>query len=404
MYILYLVPETGKISGSYVEYITVRSGAGTTEDPYTYAFEKIGTTAVDLTGYLKNTATVAGVAFGEGQAITAEQLKTALNLKALAYKDSASGTVEGQKITGVKATGDLTGTLTGAMEYDSTAIASTGKYTPTGSITGSAISGGSIAVTLDDAEASTAVDMTRGDYTPAGSVTVSLKNNTVSEITSVGSLPSKAADTFKANTPTTIDVSKFNAGAKATYSHTGFSGGSLGTATKGTFAQEGMVAAISDTDAECLVLTAAATTQAVTEQGTYTAAVYGEDAFDGGTLASLGDGFYTAGSAAEYTEGTFSAGTLPTMEDKTVDINTATFAGEKETGLKVTAATYVKQVVATQTFTPTAATLGFSGAEGDLSVSGNYDKAKAGTLAVEVKNAELAVGDIDVAAKTVTVE
>ena len=45
---IYLVAEAGTQSGTYVEYITVRSGS---EGAYTYAWEKIGTTATDLSEY-----------------------------------------------------------------------------------------------------------------------------------------------------------------------------------------------------------------------------------------------------------------------------------------------------------------------------------------------------------------
>ena len=51
---LYMVALSGQTeSGTYTEFVTVRSGAGTTADPYTYAWEKIGTTAADLSEYAK---------------------------------------------------------------------------------------------------------------------------------------------------------------------------------------------------------------------------------------------------------------------------------------------------------------------------------------------------------------
>lgn len=49
---IYLVQESGTASGTYTEYITVRTG---TQEPYTYTWEKIGTTETDLSDYSKNT-------------------------------------------------------------------------------------------------------------------------------------------------------------------------------------------------------------------------------------------------------------------------------------------------------------------------------------------------------------
>ena len=135
MFKIYLVAEAGVESGSYVEYITVRSGS---EGAYTYAMEKIGTTAVDLDEYLQESATVAGVSFGATQAISSADLSTALDLKALAHKDNATGTVAGQDITGVEATGSTTGSIT---------------------------------VTVKDASAATEATLTRTDLTVSGSIT-----------------------------------------------------------------------------------------------------------------------------------------------------------------------------------------------------------------------------------------
>lgn len=124
MYILGLVADEDAEAGSYIEYITVRSGS---EGSYTYAWEKIGSTKADLSGYLQNTATVAGVAFGSDQAITKEELSAAgaLNLKDFSHADEGEGS-----------------------------------YTPAGTI----------AVELKDAEQKTEADITAGGYTPAGTI------------------------------------------------------------------------------------------------------------------------------------------------------------------------------------------------------------------------------------------
>lgn len=57
---LYLLADQGGDTGdNYNEYITVRSGAGTEADPYAYAWEKIGDTSIDLSGYLTDISYVA---------------------------------------------------------------------------------------------------------------------------------------------------------------------------------------------------------------------------------------------------------------------------------------------------------------------------------------------------------
>lgn len=89
MYILYLVPSENAAAGSYVEYIVLRSG---TEGNYTYAWEQIGNTTIDLTGYLSTDATVAGVKFTNGN-VSATALKTALDLDSLgAFAKADTGT------------------------------------------------------------------------------------------------------------------------------------------------------------------------------------------------------------------------------------------------------------------------------------------------------------------------
>lgn len=128
----------------------------------------------------------------------------------------------------------------------------------------------------------------------------------------------------------------------------------------------------------------------------------------------------TASGDVEYTAPVLS-GALPTfgasaavMTGATVDVSQPTFTGNKYAvnssfagteveDMKVIGVTYVKQAVNTATFTPVAATLGFSGDEVDVSVSGSYDKANKGTLAFAGANIELAVGDIAVPGQTVEV-
>ena len=348
MYKIYLVPSDDAAAGSYIEYITIRSGA---ESAYTYAWEAIGNTKVSLTGYVPTTTTIATIALDHN--ITVVELRTALGLKALAYKDSAAGTVEGQTITGVKASGTSTGALDGALGYDSTDVASTGSFTPEGGVTGTVVATGTVE-SAASAEA-TAANLTRGDYTPAGDVTITPTTGTVKAVKSVGTQASFTEGAFTA----------------ATLTH-----------TDDTFAKAGLVAAIDETDTEMLVLSNAAT-------GTASAIT----AFDGGSKAA----------------DTFTANDLPVTEDAIVMTGaSATFAGTKEEGLKVTGAIYDKVTKVSSTFTGNASgdaiTATFTGTAGNVSVSGKYDKANLGTVAFKGAAIELDVGDIAVAAKDVTVQ
>lgn len=327
-------------------------------------------------------------------------------LKALAYKDNATGTVPSQTISGVKATGDLEGSVSMTITSTSTAASLTkGDFTPAGSVTGEAIKGGSINVTLKDAASASAAVLDTAAYTPSGDVTVTLKDNTFNAITGVGSLPSKEADSFTANTPTVIDTTKFNGGSAATWTGASHTAANLTAQTQGDFVSEAIV--VDKYEDETLSFKAAPTAKAVTDRGTFTADTVNFGTFNGGSAASLGTGFYTAGTAAQFSEGAFSAGELPTMAEQVVDVNTAAFEGDEAAGLKVNGVSYMKQVVDAKEFTPVAATLGFEGTKAtNVLVTGvNYDKANASqTGSASIADASLDVGTITVAAKDVTVE
>lgn len=58
-----LVPDATSVSGTCEEYVIMRSG---TSGSYTYAWEKIGTTAADLVNYLKKSTTYANAAQSNG--------------------------------------------------------------------------------------------------------------------------------------------------------------------------------------------------------------------------------------------------------------------------------------------------------------------------------------------------
>lgn len=379
MYKIYMVPDEQASAGAYIEWITIRSGA---EGAYTYAWEKIGSTKTDLSGYVSNEIKIAGLQLNKD--ITVAELQNALGLKAFAYADKGTATVAAQTVQGVKATGTSTGSITGAMAYTATNIESTGKVTATGSVTGDAIKGGSIAVTLKDAEAATAATVTTEAYKPAGSVNSSFVADADNGVAIAGTVSKPTATV----TPATATVQEMKTAGTA-YSITE---GAVEKAAdaKSAFATEGVVATVNEAN-ETLTFTAAGTSQAVTASGDveYTAPVLS------GALPTFG------ASAAVMTGATVDV-SQPTFIGNKYAVNSS-FAGTEVEDMKVTGVTYVKQAVNTATFTPVAATLGFSGDEVDVSVSGSYDKANKGTLAFAGADIELAVGDIAVPGQTVEV-
>lgn len=375
MYKIYLVPDTNAEAGSYIEYITIKSGE-------TYKWEAIGSTRTSLDGYVEKTQKIAGLTLNKD--ITVAELQSALKLKAFAYAAKGTATVGAQTVSGVKATGTSTGTITGAMDYTATEISSTGKVTAAGSITGSAISGGSIAVTLKDAEAATAATVNAEAYKPAGSVTSNFVADADNGVAIAGTVSKPNATV----TPATATVQEMKTPGTA-YS---ISAGSVKKAAdaKSSFATEGVIASV-DEASETLTFTAAGTSQAVTASGAvdYTAPVLS------GALPTFGE------SAAIMTGATVDV-SQPTFTGNKYAISSS-FDGTEVKNMKVTGVTYVKQAVNTATFNPVAATLGFSGDEVDVSVKGSYDKANKGTLAFTGADISLNVGDITVPSQTIEV-
>lgn len=304
--------------------------------------------------YVKKSLTIAGIDLKDD--ITAEELTAALTLGKLAKKDSATGTVEGQTISGVKATGTTTGAIAVALTEGEAAIASTGSYTPAGNVNGGKVTAtGTVDITVTNADAQ--ATLATADYQPAGTVSVTLANAEINAVKSVGTAASFTEGTF---TPATLGYEDVTA----------------------NYATEGLVGSVDGN--ECLVFTAA-----------------GVEALSASKVNS-----FTGGSKAA---DTFIANELPVAEKQTVGVGTSTFTGTVAAGLKVTGVTYQKHDSATATFTGdevdvTGAT--FTGNAATIEVSGNGK-----TYAVDTANTkftgaaiELAVGDIEVAEKTVTVQ
>ena len=430
MYKIYMVPSDDATAGSYIEYITIRSGA---EGAYTYAWEAIGNTKVSLSGYVPTTTTIATIALDHN--ITVDELQKALGLGAMAYADKASGsgtvqTIDSITMKPVTVAGNATVTSKAAN-----ATLTKANYTPAGTVTGSAISGGSINVTLKDSATKTEAALSTSEFTPTGTIAAkeggsfsALKTATLGEVETGGVLiegeisapaisltaadktvatgltgGSKASFQEGVFTPAAFQKGFYTAGQAATWTGASYDAPTMGEATTGKFASEGIVATVgSGADEETLIFSAAGTADAVTAQGTFNAGNVSFGTFNGGSATVIDTTKFFGGSKAA---DNFVANELQTVTTGKVSevsaaalANAPVFTGKRysvsttsDTALKDVAFTatnsativnkveYVKPEVDAATFTGTPAALGFAGTEVvDALVTGvKYDKADA---------------------------
>lgn len=428
MYKIYLIPSADAAAGGYIEYITIRSGA---EGAYTYAWEAIGNTKVSLSGYVPTTTTIATIALDHN--ITVAELQAALKLGAMAYADKASGSTTIQTIDSITMKEVTVAGNAAVTSKAADATLTKANYTPAGKVTGSAISGGSINVTLKDSATKTEAALSTSKFTPAGTIAAkeggsfsALKTaafgasedgvqieGTVSapaisltaadKTFATGLTGGKAASfTEGAFTPAAFEDGFYTAGVAASWTGKDYVAPTMGEATKAAFASEGVTAAIDAEDAECLTFTNAATAQAVTAQGAFDAGKVDFGTFNGGSATVIDTTKFSGGSKAA---DKFVANELQTATTGKVSevsaaalANAPVFTGSKyavattaDTALKDVAFTatnsativdkveYVKPEIDAATFTGTAATLGFTGTEvEDALVTGvSYDKADA---------------------------
>ena len=425
---IYLVKAsaTGIAQNIYKEYITVKNGD-------TYSWELIGDTAIDISGKVDKTTTIAGIALDKN--ITVEQLQTALGLGAMAYADKASGSGTIQTIDSITMKEVTVAGNAAVTSKAANATLTKANYTPTGSITGSAISDGSVKVTLKDSATKTEADLGTTTFTPTGTIAAkeggffsALKTATLGEVETGGvlvegsvsapaiTLTSKEATvatgltggkvasfTEGAFTPAAIQDGFYTAGKAATWTGADYTAPTMGEASKAKFASEGIVADVgSGDDAETLIFSAAGTADAVTAQGTFNAGKVDFGTFNGGSATVIDTTKFSGGSKAK---DNFVANELQTVTTVKVNnvsaaalANDPVFTGKRysisttaDTALKDVAFTatnsativnkveYVKPEIDKATFTGTAATLGFTGTEVvDALVTGvSYDKADA---------------------------
>lgn len=281
--------------------------------------------------YVKKTLTIAGIDLKD--AITADELKTALGLKALAYKDSASGTIEGI-VTGVN---DATYTPAGSVEVKlnsaSTAMESTGSFTPAGTVSGTTTAAGTVTIARDDANG-VAVSGT----VSAPTITVTPATAEVQHIDSLGQLPSYTAAKYTAPSV---------------------------TEAKAQFASEGMVATV---EGEELILSAAGKADALTATG-FNAGSYEAAQFNAGALPTLGvaqtvvTGITEAKASAPVFSGDKFGATFAGQEAAIA----ATFAGQE--GAVAVSGNYDKVGLESATFAGTEATISHTVATGNKAVT-----------------------------------
>lgn len=266
-------------------------------------------------------------------------LKTDLGLGALAYKASAEGTVAGETISGVKATGVSTGEIAVALDQTSTAATLTkSDYTPEGTIT--------------------------GKNTAAGAVSIAKSEDGV-QISGSVSAPNVTV------TPATASVQYIDSvGTQATYQEGAFHAGSLPTYQQG--AKAAWSASVDDNETLSFSFTA-----------------NGDDTFSQGTLPSKDADQFTAN---ELPTKTVAATVVTGITEAKADA--PTFTGDK--------------FAATFTGSETEISANFAGttAAGAIVTGVNYDKASVNAEGTKFtgQNIELAVGDIVVASKGVTVQ
>lgn len=246
---------------------------------------------------VRKTFTIAGIDMVDN--ITAAELQTALSLKALAYKDSASGSIE--VVNGVENhTYTPEGSVSVTLSQTATQITSSGAITPEGSVTGTVTAAGTVT---------------------APTITVTPSTATVKHIANVGSLPSLTPASYTAP--------------------------SLGDAVTSGFAVNGMIANVAE-GSETLTFTSAATAQAVTDRGAFNAGSYKAAEFSAGSLPTLG------AEQTVVTGITSASATAPTFTGTETAI-AATFAGN-EVAVSVSGS-YDKAAVESASFSGTEATI-----------------------------------------------
>ena len=229
--------------------------------------------------YVLKTFEIAGIDMADN--ITVAELQQALQLGALAYKNSGS-----VKVTTIDSMSKFSTGAAGEYSVVASSVSVPATYsaldvTPAGSVT---VEAGTAAAASYDKTTSVAISSAApsgeqtANYTPAGSVTV----------------------TKVTVTPSNVSVAKVTDAGQAYQ----LQAGSMTQAadTKSAFATAGVTVAVDENDAEMLVFTDATTAQAVTASGTITYV----DPTLSGSLPTFGSESVVSGIASASAEASFS--------------------------------------------------------------------------------------------------
>lgn len=322
---------------------------------------------------------VAGVALGQDHAVTAQELITALGLKALAFKDEASGsvsTIDSGSVSIPAATLTLSGTAIAVPQTFSSL-----DVTPAGDVTATAQS---VEISYDKVASVSYNEVTAASYDKVSSIAVSSAapgDGQTANYTPAGSVTVSANDaaTFTAATTSVATVTDQG----TAYS---LSGGGVSRAANSSsaFATEGVTAAMDTTDPEMLVFSAAGTTNAITEVGALTF-----------TTPTLSGSLPTFGTQAVATGGTI---TLPSFS--------GSFTG---TGALISASANFTATDANLTSGATGASVSFNGVTVTVpaqSISATFSGTTKNVTPAVATSANAAPADAEaaVAAQTITVD
>lgn len=149
---------------------------------------------------------------------------------------------------------------------------------------------GSVTVT-----GSTGTITSTGTFTAHGTVSkpavdVTPQTTSITGVATVGTLPSKEADTFSAGTLPSKSADSWNAGSLPSFTEGSFSAGTT------------PIIVSADSNTETLTFTLG------------TAPSKTADSFSAGTLPSYTEGTFSAGTLPSFTEGSFNPGSLPTKQ------------------------------------------------------------------------------------------
>lgn len=351
-----------------------------------YGWEKIGSTDVDLSNYVQKGIYITEQSYGDtgyggAETITVSYTGNATGSGTISYDKATSidshtiaahshtvnaATTSIEYVTGVKSTGGTTEVVTGVGANGTvtavTSVSANGSADVIDSIT--------TGTTTVATEGIKTVGLTSSSTSSTGAITYveSISGSAPAMSTATGyatvfistitgfSGGSKAADTFVANTPTTIDTSKFSGGSFTQGAKASFTQGAKATLSYSTLSNVMQSATVTDGVLSWTTATVS-NISSWSANGNDTFTPNGNDSF---TAAALASGFYTAGSAASFTEGTFTAASLGTVTTKSVGITGGSYTATTKYVKPSTTAAGTASVINSVTSTTTSVLTGIT--------------------------------------------